>query len=185
MAIRAQTTPEHQLWRARTEGWRYDGRMATEGEVLELLCALVQVTKSEICVETGTFEGHGSRAISEGLRLNDKGHLWSVENDPGLARQLREAELDRTSFVEADSVEWSGSLDCPEEINFAWVDCHPDPAGRVEVFRNLHPKINGLIACHDSAFYREEDYLDRLTEIAGPPSLILPALNGFVAWQVD
>ena len=55
--------------------------MRTEGEVLDLIYALVCIEKPEVCVETGTYHGHGTRAIMEGLESNGKGHLWTVEND--------------------------------------------------------------------------------------------------------
>lgn len=186
MAVAAQTNVEKQLLRAQIEGWRYNGSMATEGEVLELLCALIQVEKPEVVVETGTFAGHGTRAIQEGLQLNAKGHLWTVECDPELCEQYAEMELDQVTFVCADSVEWAGDPTCSLPIDFAFVDCAEDPSGRVEVFARLLPKIRagGVICAHDTDFYRYDDYLKRLVEIAGPYSLHIPALNGFTIWRV-
>ena len=43
------------------------------------LYAIVRVTKPNIVVETGVFEGAGSCAILLALERNDKGHLYSID----------------------------------------------------------------------------------------------------------
>src|SRR4051812_23385541 len=135
MAVLTQTTPKLQLARAKEEGWHYDGSMATEGEALHLLTALVFVTKPDIAVATGTFSGAGTKAIQAGLVANERGHLWTVECD-----DHDYPPLERTTFVHADSREWSAK-DAPAQINFAWVDCAHKPGDRVTVFSNLLPRM--------------------------------------------
>lgn len=185
MAVDAKVSPLDQLQRAREEGWGYDGTQATELEVLHLLTALVLVTKPTTAVETGVYNGHGSKALVAGLEANEKGHLWAVENDPEITAQLEDVKLPRVTWVEADSIQWSGSPDCPDPIDFCWVDCCAEPSERVEVFSNLWPRMasGGLICVHDTYFYRSAGFLARLEEIAGPPSFVFPALNGIGAWQ--
>ena len=176
-------TVDEQVARAEAEGWRYRGDMATEGEVLDLIYALVCIEKPEVCVETGTYHGHGTRAIMEGLESNGKGHLWTVEND----KEMVYAPQDRVTYNFADSVEWSAN-EAPDGIDFAFVDCGP-PEVRVEVFKNLLPKMNvgKLILVHDTDFY-EHQYLDALREAAymngGDEMLHFPALNGVTAWRI-
>lgn len=176
-------TVEDQVIRALKEGWSYSGDQATEGEVLHLLTALVYVTKPDVVVETGTYNGHGSKALSAGLEASEKGHLWSVENDPALTVQLEDVELPRTTWVAADSLEWCSGPDCPDPIDFAFVDCAPNPADRIKVFEALWPKVTGLICTHDVFFYRFQDFLDPLSEEFGEPNLYLPALNGIAIWD--
>lgn len=178
------TTLEEQKDRAREEGWGWSGEgMETEQEVLHLLTALVLVTKPDVCVETGTYHGHGTKAIVQGLMANDRGHLWTVENDHYLVEKLEQLTIPRTTLVEADSAEWSAN-EAPSSINFALVDCSPETGHRVEVFKNLLPKMKrgGLICCHD-AYFMGQDYFNALCGKAGrPPNLYFPTLNGIAIW---
>ena len=157
----------------------YDGTQATEGEVLHLLTALVLVHKPEVVVETGTFNGHGTQAIQAGLKSNDKGHLWTVENNAFMTRQYAEMELDRVTFVDADSLEWAE--EAKPWIDLAFVDCG-EPEHRLTVLRTLALKTRGILALHDTSFYPE------LEEMAigaiGPPALSLPVVNGLLIWKV-
>ena len=184
MAVKCQATPDEQLARAKAEGWQYEGDMRTEGEVLDLLYSLARILKPEVAVETGTYAGHGTKAIATALEANGKGHLWTVESDPELTPKYAEMELDRTTFVNDDSVRWS-AYESPEQIDFAFVDCAEQPKDRVSVFANLLPKIRqgGMILAHDTHFLLKEEYLDKLIVLAGPPSLLLPALNGIAIWS--
>jgi predicted O-methyltransferase YrrM len=183
--IKMRTTPDQQLERAKAEGWIYAGDMATEGEVLGLIHALVRISKPEVCVETGTYTGQGTLAIQQGLHDNNKGHLWTIEKEPH-----EYPALDRVTFIHGDSVEWTGGdtpwsrRECPVDIDFAFVDCGP-PEIRVQAFANLLPKMNegGLILVHDTNFY-ESTFLEALSNAYGcPPTFQFPALNGVVGWQ--
>ena len=179
--IRAVTTPERQLERAQMEGWRYSGTMATEGELLNLLSALVQVHKPLVCVETGTFNGHGAGAIADALQLNDKGHLWTIENDPDIAEKYASFEVERVTFLGGDSTEW----DAPDNIEFAFVDCGP-PEIRIKAVENLLPKLKSgaLMLVHDVAFY-EVAFLEGLIKAVGyDPNIVFPALNGIAIWVI-
>lgn len=172
-------TVDEQVARAEAEGWRYRGDMATEGEVLDLIYALVCIEKPEVCVETGTYHGHGTRAIMEGLESNGKGHLWTVEND----KEMVYAPQDRVTYNFADSVEWSAN-EAPDGIDFAFVDCG-EPAIRVEVARNLWPKLNPgkLMLVHDVTFY-EDEFLHALEDVAGQRApVVFKALNGLAVWR--
>jgi predicted O-methyltransferase YrrM len=176
--IKMRTTPDEQLKRAKAEGWIYSGDMATEGEVLGLIHALVRISKPEVCVETGTYTGQGTLAIQQGLHDNNKGHLWTVEKE-----DHQYPELDRVTFIKADSVEWT-KVEPLSNIDFAFVDCGP-PEIRVQAFANLLPKMNegGLILVHDTNFY-ESTFLEALSNAYGcPPTFQFPALNGVVGWQ--
>lgn len=181
MAVAATHTIEEQVARARDEGWGWgDGDMRTETEALELLYSLVRITKPTVCVETGTYFGHGTQAISEGLRLNDRGHLWTVDiDDPGYE------EKPNVTYVQADSLEWSKE-DAPAKIDFCFIDCCETPEDRTRVFKNLLPRMNpgGLICAHDTAFL--VGYLEALIEAIGrPPNLHFPALAGISVWVCE
>ena len=179
MDIRMRVTVDQQVARAEREGWRYDGSMRTEGEVLDLIYALVCIEKPEVCVETGTYHGHGTRAIMEGLESNGKGHLWTVEND----REMVYAPQDRVTYNFADSVEWSAN-EAPDGIDFQFIDCG-EPVTRVEVARNLWPKLKPgkLMLVHDVTFY-EDAFLHALEEaVEQKATMIFEALNGLAVWR--
>ena len=176
-------TVDEQVARAEAEGWRYDGSMRTEGEVLDLIYALVCVEKPEVCVETGTYQAHGTEAISRAIDSNGKGHLWTVEQDP----IFEYAPHKNVTFIQADSVEWSAN-EAPDGIDFAFVDCG-EPAVRIEVFKNLLPKMKPgkLILVHDTVFH-DDPFIEALRDAAymngGDQMLHLPALNGLAVWRI-
>jgi predicted O-methyltransferase YrrM len=161
--------------------WEHDGTKATEGEVLELLYALVRSTKPERCLETGTFAGHGAKAISNALVANDRGSLITIEFDPELAAALREIELPRTRFVEADSYEWVCE-DAFGAFDFIFVDCG-EWEHRVEVaavaYELLAPR--GLMLCHDTTYY--PDLKGEISERIGRAGIEVFSLHGLSIWQ--
>lgn len=176
--IQQRVTVPQQLERAEREGWGYTGDMATEREVLEFLFGLVRVEKPEICVETGTYHGHGTQAIVSALELNKRGHLWTVEN-----ADYEYLPKDRVTYVTGDSVEWA-SVSAPDFCDLALLDCGP-PEVRVQVMANIWPKINesGIVLVHDCLFYQDE-FLAALEEASGQrANVTFPALNGLALWR--
>ena len=177
--IAARTSPAKQLERAEAEGWTYSGDMSTEGEVLQVLFALVRVEKPEICVETGTYMGHGTKAISDALEMNGRGHLWTIELDEA----YEYASRDSVTYIQGDSVEWAAN-EAPDFIDLAFIDCGP-PEIRVQAFANIFPKVkdDGLLLTHDVSFY-EDAFLRELEESIGQQAdMVFPALNGLAIWR--
>jgi predicted O-methyltransferase YrrM len=177
-------TAEGQVKRAEQEGWRYDGSMTSEGEVIDLIHALVLAVKPDVMVETGTFTGHATKSISAAMTRNGRGTLFTVENDPGLAAKYAEFDLPYTVFVNADSAEWCSSEECPERVDIGFVDSGP-PSVRLEDAKGLYPRIpdGGLLIAHDVVFY-EDEYFPFLKDMLGAPQLFLPTLNGLAIWQM-
>lgn len=181
MDISPRTTVDAQIERAKKEGWVYRGDMATEGEVLDLLYSLVRITKPEIVVETGTYHGHGAQTLATALNANEKGTLYTVEQDEALVNAF--IQVPRVNYICADSIKWSAE-EAPSPIDLAFVDCGA-PGDRIQVFKNLLPKMapDGVILVHDTAFY-ESGFLEALSMAYGcPPNFNFPALNGVVGWQ--
>lgn len=163
-----------QVRRAQEEGWTYSGDMSTEGEVIDLLYALARIMKPAIAVETGTYNGHGTIALSEALKVNGRGHLWTIEKE-----DYTYPPMDKVTFIHGDSTDWTP----PSPIDFAWVDCGP-PEVRIKAFELLLPKLakKHVIAAHDTWFYTDE-FKDALSKAYGrAPDLDLKALNGVVVW---
>ena len=65
-------------------------KMATGDEIYEFLYGLVRAVKPKLCLESGTFEGDGSIAISQALTENgDNGKLYTIdEKDFGAKERL-------------------------------------------------------------------------------------------------
>ena len=163
--------------------WHYEeGTKATEGEVLQLLYALVSATKPEVCVETGTYAGHGTSAIARALEANDRGHLWTVESDPEVYELYEEVAITRTTFIHGDSLEFADSFDAL--VDFAFVDCG-EPEHRLRVADVLWDKTrtDGLLLMHDTLFY--EHLLDDAQEVLGPVDLHLDTLHGLAIWRAS
>lgn len=177
--IAMRTSPAEQKKRADAEGWAYAGDMATEGEVLQVLFALVRVEKPEICVETGTYQGHGTKAISDALEMNERGHLWTIEQDEA----YEYASRDNVTYVQGDSVEWAAN-EAPDFIDLAFIDCGP-PEIRIQALANIFPKVkdDGLLVVHDVSFY-EDRFLAELEDSIGQQAdIVFPALNGMAIWR--
>lgn len=161
--------------------WDHDGTKASEREVLELLYGLVRCRKPELCIETGTFAGHGTNAIASALVANNYGQLTTIEADPDLAQQLREAGMpDRTTLIEGDSLQYVMELETP--VQFGFVDCG-DWMHRVEVAAKLYRKLDseGILAVHDTVYY--PDFLPELRHRLGAPQLELKTKHGLAIWQ--
>lgn len=166
---------------ATAPAWAYDGTKATEREVADFLAGLIRVTKPEVVVETGTFTGTTAQRLAAALEANGYGHLWTVENDRKLASQYADMTLERTTFVNADSLTFARQV---ENVDFAFIDCG-EPHHRLAVLTVLVHKMNpgGFIALHDHAFY--EDLKEQAEEtMQRPASLTIPAVNGLLLWQV-
>jgi predicted O-methyltransferase YrrM len=159
--------------------WAYDGSRSTEREVAEFLAGLVRVAKPAVVVETGTFKGTTAVRLSDALKANEYGHLWTLENEPELASRYAEMELERTTFVDADSLTWEP----PAPIDLAFIDCG-EPEHRAAVVERFRQGIaaGGFLALHDHVFYPELEAM--AGDVLGPAALRLPAVNGLLIWQI-
>ena len=129
---------------------------ATETEYLELLQALIRVQKPERCLETGTYEGHGTRAIVKALVNNGRGHLATVETDIGrVIAATKQFQSKTCNVVHGDSLaylaEYRGA-----PFDFVFLDSHipirPDELRLLCERQLLAPEA--LIAIHDTSRLR-------------------------------
>src|SRR6202048_1172469 len=72
------------------ELWRMLDSQTTEVEVLDFLKTLVTTVKPKLVVETGTFLGHGTVKLAEGLKENGFGKVITIEFDPAIRARAEE-----------------------------------------------------------------------------------------------
>jgi len=134
------------------ELWKMLDSQTTEVEVLDFLKTLVTTLKPKIVVETGTFLGHGTAKLAEGVRENGFGKVITVEFDPA----IRARAVQR--FEESGLAPWiesrlESSLEAVIEgtIDLLYSDSHL--ANREAEIRRLLPQLDprGVLVIHDAS----------------------------------
>lgn len=128
----------------------------TEYEFLNLIHAFVLALKPEAVLETGTYGGLGTLAISHALALNGTGKLWTVDIemcDP--ARKLIEQSnlSQRVEFVTMDAYEFIKTVD--RKYDMAFVDsggARLQEANLLVSLNRLSP--HAVVLLHDASPYR-------------------------------
>ena len=132
---------------------------STEIEFLQLIHALVCTFKPQVCVETGTFIGYGTIAITSALKENGMGHLTTIELDQKLMAtaqfnlQIFDVDLNNyVTFMHGDSAK---SILTLGPLDFVFLDDH---FGRASEFQTLldHGKLNSgaIVVVHDTSRIR-------------------------------
>ena len=134
------------------ELWRMLDSQTTEVEVLDFLKALVVTIKPTLVVETGTFLGHGTMKLAEGVKENGFGRVITIEFDPAIqARALERFTASGLSpWIEA-RLESSLDSEIDGTIDLLYSDSHL--ANREAEIRRLLPQLDprGLLVIHDAS----------------------------------
>lgn len=168
-----------------TERFLMVDRVAVEVDVLHFLRSIVQVTKPDLAVETGTYKGASAAAIAAGLEQNGHGHLVTIEQDEELAKRAAE-RLRRlpVSVVQGNSREYVP----PKKIDFLYLDSSRKIRGLEFAHYRRYLSRRAVIIWHDSSpehrtVFRQVEELRRKGEI---DRLILPTPRGLsVAMRKD
>lgn len=128
----------------------------TEPELLDIFYSYVRSQRPHTIVEIGTYKGISTLILSEALRENNYGTIYTIDNGNmignGTAKDLfRNHNLSNVVFIEKDSVrafeEWGRA-----DIEFLYIDSDHSYAAACIDFalwsRFVTP--NGLIAIHDT-----------------------------------
>lgn len=166
-------------------------------EEAQFLHALVLVLKPMHCLETGTETGWTAAHIGAALERNGKGHLVTLEIDPGRAEEARQhlAAEDlshRVAVWEMPALEYLGlgqrDQGCPyNPIDFALLDTHIPQ--RLAELHALTPHLSsGAVVCiHDTApahpMRDGVNLLDDLRAVPGFTVLHLPSPRGLTVMQ--
>ena len=134
------------------ELWSMLDSQTTEVEVLEFLKALVTTIKPKLVVETGTFLGHGTMKLAEGIKENGFGKVITVEFDPAIRARAEKRFHDSglAPWIES-RLESSLETNIEETIDLLYSDSHL--ANREAEIRRLLPRLNprGLLVIHDAS----------------------------------
>jgi predicted O-methyltransferase YrrM len=136
----------------RPELWRMLDSQTTEVEVLDFLKTLVTTVKPKLVVETGTFLGHGTIKLAEGLKENGFGKVITIESDGAIRARAAErfAACGLTAWIES-RLESSLETKIEGTIDLLYSDSHM--ANREAEIRRLLPQLDprGLLVIHDAS----------------------------------
>jgi predicted O-methyltransferase YrrM len=138
------------------ELWKMLDSQTTEVEVLEFLKTLVTTLKPKLVVETGTFLGHGTVKLAEGVRENGFGKVITVEFDPAIrARAVKRFEDSGLApWIESRLESSLETVIDPAKdgaIDLLYSDSHL--ANREAEIRRLLPQLDprGVLVIHDAS----------------------------------
>jgi predicted O-methyltransferase YrrM len=134
------------------ELWRMLDSQTTEVEVLDFLKTLVTTVKPKLVVETGTFLGHGTVKLAEGLKENGFGKVITIEFDPAIRARAEERfkACGLAPWIES-RLESSLETNIDGMIDLLYSDSHL--ANREAEIRRLLPQLDprGLLVIHDAS----------------------------------
>ncbi len=144
----APATPEC----PRPQLWSMLDSQTTEVEVLDFLKTLVTTIKPKLILETGTFLGHGTIKLAEGIRENGFGKVITIESDPDIraSAQKRFHDSGLAPWIES-RLESSLETSIDGSIDLFYSDSHL--ANREAEIRRLLPQLDprGLLVIHDAS----------------------------------
>ncbi|HVS74119.1 MAG TPA: class I SAM-dependent methyltransferase [Candidatus Acidoferrales bacterium] len=168
------------------EHWQMVDSQTSELEVLEFLKSVVMTVKPHLIVETGTFIGHSTIKMAEGLKANGFGRIITIEYDPAIFAKAKE-RIDASGLGSWIEYRNESSLETRIDgtIDILFSDSHL-PIREQEIRRFL-PQIDprGLILVHDASshFQVVRESALRLEQEGLLSVVLLPTPRGLVIAQ--
>lgn len=133
--------------------WSAPDKDATELEVTAFIAALVRLTKPNLVVETGTYQGHTTAAIADALEANgDDGWVLTYETDQARAEEAHtlleaHAAVGRVSIYNCTIQAFAP----PAAVDLAFLDS--SMGGRQAEMDFIWSRITpgGLVLVHDAS----------------------------------
>jgi len=166
--------------------WKMFNAQSAELEVLDFLKALVTTVKPDLIVETGTFVGHSTVSMAQGLRQNGFGRIITAEFDPVVFAKADEniQESGLASWIDNRCAS-SLQLNVEGTIDLFYSDS--EVTIREAEVRRFLPQIKegGLILIHDanSSFRVVREAALKLEKEGLLSVLLLPTPRGLVVAQ--
>lgn len=161
---------------------RYVKRLSISNEDGDLLYALVRMTKPQLCVETGCYNGDSSHYIGSALRDNHFGELHTCDViSEHVARARKTVHELPVTVHECSGIELLQKFPV---MDFVFIDSGEPPVRRKEILsiggHNISPL--GIVAWHDAC--AEADHLyEAFAPAHDWPHLIFPSLVGIAIFQ--
>lgn len=134
------------------ERWRMFDAQSAEIEVLDFLKALIIAVKPDVIVETGTFIGHSTLSMADGLRQNGFGRIITAEFDPKVFEKAQQ-NIQSSGLSKWIEAHLTSSLDLQvnDQIDILYSDS--DPSIREQEVRHFLPRLKtgGLVLIHDAS----------------------------------
>lgn len=168
------------------ELWRMVDSQSSEVEVLDFLRSLVMTVKPHLIVETGTFIGHSTIRMAEGLKANGFGRIITIEHDPDIFAKAKE-RIDSSGLGSWIEYRNESSLESRIDgtIDIFFSDSHLTI--REQEIRRFLPQISpyGLILIHDASshFQVVREAVLRLEREGLISVVFLPTPRGLVIAQ--
>ncbi len=182
-----QLTSEKEFTAARwecpnPEWWHSKDEQATEAEVIEGIYGLMRLLQPEYVIETGSYEGDMSVAISAALAANGHGRLDCIEVDPdrASATAARVGENTRVHLMRSLDFEPDAHID------FAWLDSAAE-VRREEFMRfRSHMDSRSIVGIHDAGNHHNvpKMQINRLERDGLLRAIYLPTPRGLALCQV-
>ncbi len=132
--------------------WRMLDAESAELEILDFLKALVIAAKPDLVVETGTFIGHSTIKMAEGMRANGFGRIITVEYDPAVFAKARQ-NIDASGLKDLIEYRNASSLETEIEGEIDILFSDSEVTIREQEVRRFLPQIRkrGLVLIHDAS----------------------------------
>jgi len=166
--------------------WKMVDSQSTELEVLDFLKSMVTTVKPNLIVETGTFLGHGTLKMAEGLKENGFGRIITIEYDPVIFAKAKE-RIDASGLGNWIEYRNTSSLDTKIDGPIDILYSDSALAIREQEIRRFLPQIEprGLIMIHDASSHFEivRQAALRLEQEGLLSVVLLPTPRGLVVAQ--
>ena len=128
---------------------------STDVETLELLAALIRLTKPSVVVEAGTYLGHGAIYMADACKANGKGHVYTADPFARDAMRAMFAANGLEDWITLYQTGYLKMLDMPV-VDFAFIDASGpghDASLRWKHVEATLPRLSqgGVMCVHDTA----------------------------------
>jgi predicted O-methyltransferase YrrM len=132
--------------------WHMLDSQSAEAEILDFLKSFIVTVKPELVLETGTFIGHSSMKMAEGMRENGFGKIVTIEYDPVVFAKAKQ-NIDASGLGEWIEYRNASSLDTVVEGTIDILFSDSDLNIRESEIRRFLPQIKprGLVLVHDAS----------------------------------
>jgi predicted O-methyltransferase YrrM len=171
-----QTEDEQRLGVVRNISMQHLVSTSSDPVWCRVLFSMTRIHRPSAVLELGTCVGISGSYIAAALRMNNRGHLWTLEGSPVSAKLANETfrDLDLQDFASVCIGPFSETFEpCLQSVrsfDLAFIDGHHDGKATINYFKRLKRKLQpGSIIAFDDVDYSAsmEDAWQHVTNDAG------------------